>query len=208
MAYFVNPDVAYLLIVTAVMLFILAAVKPKSIPLKVGMAACLVAAGYAFSQLDGNIWALLVVALSPLPFLVAIRQPRPNSTLAILTIAMLTLGSVFLFWTADGWLYLMPLAGLVAIVCGRILWILFLRIREGRRTRLGDNPNSLVGLVGTARTTVEKFDTGMVEIEGEVWTARSDQAIPAGSLVRIVRFDGLYLTVEKVEPLNKEKARL
>lgn len=48
----------------------------------------------------------------------------------------------------------------------------------------------------------------MVEIEGELWTARSDQPIPAGSLVRIVRFDGLYLTVEKVERLNKEKARL
>lgn len=208
MTLLVNPDVAYLLIVAAVMLFILTAVRPESIWLKVGMAACLVAAGYEFSQLNGNIWALLVVAFSPLPFFAAIRQPRPNATLALLAIAMLTLGSVFLFWTADGWLYLMPLTGLVAIVCGRVLWILFLRIRDSRRARLSDNPDSLVGLVGTTKTTIEKFDTGMVEIEGELWTARSDQPIPAGSLVRIVRFDGLYLTVEKVERLNKEKARL
>jgi membrane-bound ClpP family serine protease len=201
--FLVNPDVAYLLIVAAVMMFILTAAKPQSTLLKVGMVVCLGAAGYEFSQLNGNVWALLVVAFSPLPFFVAIRQPRPNSTLAILTIAMLTIGSVFLFWTADGWLYLMPLAGLVAIVCGRVIWILFLRIRDGRRTRLSDNPNSLIGLVGTARTAIEKFDTGMVEIEGELWTARSDQPIPTGSLVRIVRFDGLYLTVEKVEQLNK-----
>lgn len=145
MTLLVNPDAAYLLIVAAVMLFILTVVRPESIWLKVGMAACLVAAGYEFSQLNGNLWALLVVALSPLPLLVAIRQPRPNPTLAILTIAMLTLGPVFLFWTADGWLYLMPLTGLVAIVCGRTLWILFLRIRDGRRARLSDNPDSLVG---------------------------------------------------------------
>jgi len=200
----VNPDVAYLLIVAAVMMFILTAARPTSILLKVGMAVCLVVAGYEFSQLNGNIWALLVVAFSPLPFFVAIRQPRPSSTLAIITIAMLTLGSVFLFWTADGWLYLMPLAGLVAIVCGRIIWILFLRIRDGRRTRLGDNPGSLVGVVGMTRTNIEKFDTGMVEIEGELWTARSDRPISAGSMVRIIHFDGLVLTVEKVEKLSKK----
>lgn len=181
MAFLINPDVAYLLIVAAVMMFILTAAKPQSTLLKVGMVVCLGAAGYEFSQLNGNVWALLVVAFSPLPFLVAIRQPRPNSVLAILTIVMLTLGSVFLFWTADGWLYLMPLAGLVAILCGRIIWILFLRIRDGRQTRLSDAPHSLVGLIGTARTAIEKFDTGMVEIEGELWTARSDQPILAGS---------------------------
>lgn len=204
MEFLVNPDVAYLLIVTAVMLFILTAVKPKSILLKVGMAVCLVAAGYEFSQLNGNIWALLFVAFSPLPFLVATRQPRPNSFLAFATIGMLTIGSVFLFWTADGKLYIMPLAGLVAIFCGRVVWILFLRFRDGSRVRVSDNPNSLVGFVGIAKTAIEKFDSGMIEVEGEVWVAHSDQTIPVGSTVRIIRFDGLSVTVEKVEELTRK----
>jgi membrane-bound serine protease (ClpP class) len=202
-AFLVNPDVAYLLIVTAVMLFILTAVKPQSTLLKVGMVMCLGAAGYEFSQLYGSVWALLVVAFSPAPFLVAMRQPRPNSLLAIITIAMLTVGSVFLFWTANGQLYIMPLAGLVAIFCGRSIWILFLRLRDTRRTRLSDNPESLIGLIGTVHSSIEKFDTGSVELEGELWVARSDQPISTGSMVRIVHFDGLVLTVEKVERLTK-----
>jgi membrane-bound serine protease (ClpP class) len=203
--FLINPDVAYLLIVAAVMLFILTAIKPKSTLLKVGMVVCLGAAGYEFSQLCGNVWALLVVAFSPAPFFVAIRQPRPNSLLAIITIAMLTIGSVFLFWTANGQLYIMPLAGLVAIFCGRSIWILFLRLRDTRSTRLSDNPESVIGLIGTVRSAIEKFDTGSIEIEGESWTARSDQPIPVGSMVRVVRFDGLTLTVEKVEKLTKNK---
>jgi len=201
--FLLNPFVAYLLIVTAVMLLIFTAVVPKSSALKVGMVLCLVAAGVEISQLNANLWALLAVALSPLPFWVAVRETRPNSTLAILSIALLTIGSVFIFWDAQGRLISIPLDGLIAIICGRSIWILFLRSRDSRTKRLSDNPDSLVGLIGTSRTAIEKFDTGMVEIEGEVWAARSDQPIPAGSMVRIVRFDGLFLTVEKVERLTK-----
>lgn len=203
MEFLVNSNVAYLLIVAAVMMFILTAAQPKNILLKVGMAVCLGAAGYELSQLNANIWALLVVAFSPLPFFLAIRQPRPSSPLALLTIGMLTIGSAFMFWTADGMLEIMPLTGLVAIFCGRAIWILFLRFRDGSRTRLSDNPDSLVGLVGIAKTAIERFDSGMVEVEGETWTAHSEQTIPAGSMVRIIRFDGLSVTVEKVERLNK-----
>jgi membrane protein implicated in regulation of membrane protease activity len=199
----INSNVAYLLTVTAVMLFIMTAVAPKSSLLKAGFTVCLGAAGYEFSQLGGDPWALLVVALSPLPFFVAIRQPRSQPFLAIVTILMLTLGSVFIFWDADGQSYRLPLAGFASIICGRIIWILFLRIRDTRSTRLSDNPDSLVGLIGTARSEIEKYETGSVEIEGELWVARSDQPIPAGSMVRIVRFDGLVLTVEKVEKLTR-----
>jgi membrane-bound ClpP family serine protease len=199
----INPNVAYLLIVTAVMLFIMIAVAPKSSLLKVGLTVCLGAAGYEFSQLGGDPWALLVVALSPLPFFVAIRQPRSQPFLAIVTILMLTVGSVFIFWNAGGQPYRLPLAGFVSIICGRIIWILFLRIRDTRSARLSDNPDSLVGLIGTARSEIEKYETGSVEIEGELWVARSDQPIPAGSMVRIVCFDGLVLTVEKVEKLTR-----
>lgn len=201
----INPDVAYLLIVTAVMLFLFTAMRPKSIPLKVGMALCLLAGGYEFLHLRGNIWALLVVAFSPLPFFMAIRPPRFRSSLAMLTIGMLTLGSSFLFWAADGTLYLMPLTGFIAIICGRVIWILFLLIREGPQARQRRDHASLIGLVGTARTPIEKFDTGIVDIEGELWRARSNRPILTGSLVRIVGFDGLYLTVEKVERLNNKK---
>lgn len=205
MAFLINPNVAYLLIVTAVMLFIVTAVMPKSSLLKVCIALFLGAAGYEFSQLGGNPWALLVVAFSPLPFFVAIRQPRSQPILVIVTILMLTIGPVLIFWGVDGQSYRLPLAGFVAIICGRIIWILYLRICDTRIKRLSDNSDSMVGLIGTARSAIEKYDRGSVEVEGELWDARSDQPIPVGSLVRIVFFNGLSLTVEKVEKLTNSQ---
>ncbi len=203
MAYIINPTIAFMLLVAAVMLMIFTAVTPKSIPLKLGIVVCLVAAGFEISQLRANPWALMVVALSPLPFFVAVHQPRSYSFLAIVSILMLTVGSFFIFWDAEGRLISIPFDGLIAIICGRAIWILFLRVRDSRPKRLSENPDSVIGLVGTAKTSIKKFEVGQVEIEGELWNARSDEPIPAGSLVRIVHSDGLYITVEKVEKLIK-----
>ncbi len=207
MAFLINPAIAFMLIVLAVMLLMMTAVAPKSTRLKVGMVVCLAAAGYEFSQLNANIWALMVTAFSPVPFFIALRQPAKRGGLVILSILMLALGSMLIFWDEQGRLLSIPFGGLVAIICGRVIWITFLRFRDTSPRRLSDNPDSIIGLVGTAHSAIEKFEPGQVEIEGELWNARSDEPIPAGSLARIVRFDGLYLTVEKVERLNKEKAR-
>src|SRR6266540_7444765 len=90
MGLLINPNVAYLLVVTAVMLMLLTFMNPKPNWLKIGMAICLVAAGYELVNLKGNPWAFAVVALSPLPLFIAIRQERVNSPLFLLTILMLT----------------------------------------------------------------------------------------------------------------------
>ena len=46
----------------------------------------------------------------------------------------------------------------------------------------------------------ENFVTGSITIYDERWEARvdSDEEIPAGSEVRIVKYDSLVLTVEKI----------
>jgi membrane protein implicated in regulation of membrane protease activity len=62
----------------------------------------------------------------------------------------------------------------------------------------------MVGLTGNVRTEIEAHSTGSVEVEGEIWMARSKTPIPAGSTVRILRRDGAVLTVKKVETLTKE----
>lgn len=204
MALLLNPHVAYLLMVVAVMLFLISAVSPQPARVKIAMTVCLVAAGLEFSQLGGNLWGILVVALSPLPFLAAIRLPRSRSFLALISIAMLAIGSVFIFME-DGQPYRIPFAGLVSLVCGRMIWILYLRAKDTQKLILRDDPDSLIGLIGTARSDIEKYDTGSVEFDKELWVARSENPIPAGSMVRIVFFDGLVLTVEKVEKLTKEK---
>jgi membrane-bound serine protease (ClpP class) len=201
----INPNIAYLLIIAAILLFLMTIIFPKSNMAKVGMVLCLGAAGYELVYLHGNPWALLIAALSPLPFFAVIRQTRLHLPLLIITILMLTVGSVFFFVDQNGHPvvnYL--LAGGVSIFCGEFIWIAVGRMQNAQGTRLSDNPDSVVGLIGEVRTEIEMHSTGSVDVEGELWMARSKTSIPAGSMVRILRRDGSLLTVKKVEKLTKE----
>jgi membrane-bound serine protease (ClpP class) len=53
----------------------------------------------------------------------------------------------------------------------------------------------LVGLLGEARSNVR--EEGSVYVSGELWSARSDNLIPIGSTIRVVRREGFILVVEK-----------
>jgi membrane-bound ClpP family serine protease len=205
MTQLINPGFANFLLVTAVMFFLLTAGAPKSRFLQAGMVICLVAAGFELTQLRTNLWALLVVAASPLPYFWTLNQPRPQSILAILTIVMLAIGSTLLFWEGGDQMIVVPVSALFAIIYGRILLVIFLRIRDTRRTRNGGHTDSLIGLVGTAKTKIDKYDPGMVELDEEIWVAYSKQPIEAGSPVRITRFDGMNLMVEKVNTITGTK---
>jgi membrane-bound ClpP family serine protease len=205
MGFLINPNIAYLLIVAAVVLYLMTTIFPKSTVAKVGMVFCLGAAGYEIVYFHGNFWALIVTALSPLPFFMAIRQKRMHLPLLIITILMLTVGSVFLIVDKSGISavnYL--LAGGVSIFCGEFIWIALGRTQNVQGIRLSDNPNSMVGLTGKTQTEIEIHSTGSVEVEGELWMARSEKNIPVGSMVRILRQDGAVLTVKKAEKLTKE----
>ena len=56
----------------------------------------------------------------------------------------------------------------------------------------------MIGATGTAVTTVAP--DGLVRVHGVLWKARSEQAIPAGVMVRIRDVDGLTLVVAAAEP--------
>jgi len=45
----------------------------------------------------------------------------------------------------------------------------------------------------------------LVEVDDEVWVACSKNPIAAGSRVRIIRFDGMYLIVEKINTISGTK---
>jgi membrane-bound ClpP family serine protease len=53
----------------------------------------------------------------------------------------------------------------------------------------------LIGKIGEARTKVE--EEGSVQVDGELWSARSEKTIPAGSSIRVLRREGFVLIVEK-----------
>jgi len=204
MEFLINPNFAYLLIVTAVMLVLVTITFPSSNIPKIGIPLCLGAAWYELFHLEAAPWALLTAALSPLPFFAGIRQTRMHFPLLVLTILMLTVGSFLMFVDRDGRPIVNSiLAGIVSMFCGEFIWIAIER-RENTRglLNLGHDSNSVVGLLGEVRVEIDA--TGLVLAGGELWPARSKKPIPVGSLVRILRRDGFMLTVKKVEKINRE----
>lgn len=203
----INPNIAYLLLVTAVMLLLWTSYHPKATAPKVWMALCFLVGGYEFLYLKGNPWAFLVVALSPVPFLLAVRQSRPYSPLVLITILMLTLSSAFLFVDQDNNVLVNSgVAGIVSVFGGFYIWIVMGRMGKPQSTILPEDPASLVGLIGEVRTDIEPFSTGSVLVEGELWSARSKEFIPAGRQVRILRQDAYILTVKETKKID-EKVR-
>ena len=198
----VNPKVAYLLIFTGVMLLLIMFNDTKySLPKVVAMAVCILGGTAEFFILDGNPWAFLIVVLSPLPYFIAMHQERLHSPLFLVTIFMLSIGSAYLFVDENGRLLanLGPV-GMVSVFGGLFIWLTVVRRRTDVKAPLiGD---TLVGMTGEVWIAIEPFSPGSVRIEGELWRASSKEMIPAGTLVRVIRQDGITVTVKKIENIK------
>ncbi len=200
MEFLLEPNVAYLILVAGVMLGFMAIVSPGTGLFEVGAFFCLVLAGYAVYNLSFNWWALVLLVLSLIPFVYAIRKPKRELYLG-LSILLLVAGSVFLF-PNGGITAVNPFVALMASVLMSVfLWVAVRKSIEASAARPSHDLDTLVGKVGEARTRV--LDDGSVQVAGELWSARSETAIPAGSSIRVVRRDGFVIVVE---PVNNTKS--
>lgn len=204
MTFLTNPHLAYVLVVVGFTLTFLAQLNRKTKMLKVGIVFCVLAFGLGFLYLRVNPWAFLVVALSPLPFFIAVDQARPQNPLFLLSIFMLTLGSFFLFADQDNQPLVSNRMAWVSVLSAVVTWISTERLRNVEGARSSNDPDSVVGLIGETITDIEAYSAGSVMVGGELWQARSKNPIPAGSTVRVLRQDGFWLTVKKVENLTNK----
>jgi membrane-bound serine protease (ClpP class) len=195
----INPKVAYLLIFIGVMLLLIMFNDTKhSLPKAAAMAFCILAGTAEFFILDGNPWAFLIVVLSPLPYFIAMRQERLHSPLFLFTIFMLTIGSAYLFVDENSRpLTDLGLVGMVSIFGGLFIWLIIQRAQTAGKSQLIGE--TLVGMTGEVWIAIEPFSIGSVRIDGELWQARSKEILQAGTLVRVIRQNGITLTVKKIE---------
>ena len=64
----------------------------------------------------------------------------------------------------------------------------------------------MIGQLARVRTPLVPDQPGLVDIRGEIWRAVSAVAVPAGDPVRVMRVDGLTLTVEPADPTSPKGA--
>src|SRR5512140_1249048 len=96
MDFLLNPNVAYLILLGAIVLAMLAITSPGTGLFEIAAFFCMALAGYAIYHLFFNWWALVLLGLSIIPFVYAIQKPKREIYL-VLAILLIVAGSVFLF---------------------------------------------------------------------------------------------------------------
>ena len=195
MDFLLDPNIAYLFLLAGVLLGLMAIVTPGTGLFEVGAFFCLALAGYAVYNLSFNLWALIVLVLSIVPFVYAIQKPKREWFLA-LSILGLVVGSVFLFAT-DGWQPAVNpmVAAVSSILYAGFLWVVIQKTIQASHSRPSHDLSALVGQVGEAKTRIHS--DGSAQVAGELWSARSEKSIPSGSPVKVVDREGFVLIVEK-----------
>ena len=196
MNYLLDPNVSYFLLVSGLMLAILALFAPGTGIIEVGALFTLVLAGYGIANLPTNTWALALMAVGAVAFVLALRFVRWRILLILATLA-LVIGSIFLFRQANGSPAINPVfATAFSIGAVGILWFMGQKGIDAMRRKPVHSISTIVGETGTAVTDISA--EGTVYLRAENWSAHSDKPIRAGSKIRVIGRDGLVLMVEDV----------
>jgi len=193
----VDPNVAYLLLVVGVVLAIMALFAPGTGVLEVGALFVLFLAGWSISQQAINLWALAVLILGVIPFIVALRRSR-NLAFLVIALVAFVIGSAYLFQGATWWQPgVNPVLAIIAsILAVGYLWIAGTKVLETEKLKPRHDLAKLIGNTGEARTDIHT--EGSVQLGSELWSARSEVPIPSGSKVRVIKRDGFILDVEPI----------
>ena len=192
-----NPNVAYVVLVVGFMLMVMAVIAPGTGLLELGALALFIVAAWEIFNLPVNLWALVVLLLAAVFFVLAFRRTWSRVFLG-LSILSMVIGSAFLF-QGEVWYQpaVNPILALVAsVLSSGFIWFATRKALEARRLSLSHSLENLVGATGEAKTQI--LDEGSVQVGGELWSARSQEPIPAGTQVRVVGREGFILEVEAV----------
>jgi membrane protein implicated in regulation of membrane protease activity len=100
-----------------------------------------------------------------------------------------------------GWLAVIE-TQLLAFAFFSLLLVIFTRPLALRFFKTNDrvsNVAALIGQHGIAITDLVPLNYGQVKVNGEIWTAISDQEIKAGTRIQVMSIDGVKLQVEKAD---------
>ena len=200
----IDPNLAYLLLVVGIVMVIMALFAPGTGVLEVGALFVLFLAGWEISQLTTqiNVWALAVLILGVIPFIVAVRKSR-NLVFLVIALMAFVVGSTYLFQGASWWQPgVNPILAIIAsVLASGYLWIATTKVLETEKLKPRHDLSKIIGDVGEARTDI--YDEGSVQIGSELWSARSTVPIHLGSKVRVIKREGFILEVEPATPKSE-----
>lgn len=194
----INPNIALLLLVGGALLIYLEFNTPGTIvPGALGTLMVLLAV-FALNLLPIRYTAVMLL-VAAMVLLVLEAKFGGHGALAIAGIVCLTLGTLTLVaapvpeMAVNPWVAI----GLSAAFGGITAFLVRLAVRARRmKTRLG--VDALVGSLGSAMEPLNP--EGHVLVEGEIWRAVAEEAVPAGTSLRVVGHEQYLLHVKAIEP--------
>ena len=191
-----NPNIAYVLMMIGFLGLYFELAHPGVIFPGVIGAISLILAFFAFQTLPINYAGILLIVLAIILFIVEVKVTS-FGLLTIGGIVSMLLGSLMLFESPVPYLRV-SWAVLIPVVLGTsALFILSATLAfRAYLSKPTTGMEGLVGEIGTAKTEI--LQEGKVFIHGEYWNACSDEVIPEGEKVRVLKVYGLRMKVERL----------
>jgi membrane-bound serine protease (ClpP class) len=200
-----DPNIMYLLMIAGVIGLYLEFSHPGAYLPGVAGAICLLLALASFQLLPINLAGLLLIVLG-MGMLLAELFVTNYGVLGIGGVIAFVIGSLFLIDTSETNLSINRgiIAGAAVGFSAIVLGIGYIVIRA-RRDRVTTGGEGMIGKVGEVRAEIAPGVTGQIFVNGEIWRAVSDHAIPVGTRARITAVRGLEVTVqpESVDRLGR-----
>jgi len=195
-----NPlfaNLLYLSLMAGLWFAALAVISPGTGVLELLALVTLTGAGLGTAVLPLNWWALILLLIGGVLFVLSLQRKSPEIWLS-LSALVLSAGSTFLFRLEDRVMAVNPILALVVSVL--TLGYFWFAIRNSIVAQRADPSIDLGRVLHEEAEVRTKLDPiGSVYAMGELWTARAETPLKPGTKVRVTGRDGLVLTVEALE---------
>jgi membrane-bound serine protease (ClpP class) len=191
------PNLLYLSLMAGLWFAALAIVSPGTGVLELLALVALAAVGLGTVVLPLNVWAVALLIVGGVLFVVSLQRKRPELWLCASAL-FLSLGSVFMFKIEDGLIAVHPLLALVvsALTLG-YFWFAIRKAIVAQRADPRIDPERVIDQIAEVRTKLDPI--GSVYALGELWTARAAKPLKPGTKVKVTGREGLILDVEPLE---------
>jgi membrane-bound serine protease (ClpP class) len=188
----IDSNIVYIALLVSLWLGVTATYMPGTGLLEVVAVGALIAVTAILGTMPTNWWAVIVLVLGVLIFIVIPFLKQQFVALAVGGLLLQGVGAWFMFRTGPVSPVIIGLTVVIALLYHRYALIPILE-----RVRTQPVPDEDTSLIGATGRVVKALDpTGTVHVRGELWTATSDKNIKAGADVVVVERRGLNIYVE------------
>jgi len=194
----VEPDIFFILLILGVLGLYTEFTHPGVVAPGVVGGICMVLALYAMHILPVNLAGVFLILLALALFILEAKFTS-HGVLAAGGIVSMLLGAMFLIrspLTAGG--VSLGVALSVTLPFAALTVFLMRLVLRSRSWKNQTGPEEMIGAQGTVVTPLPGGAEGMIRVRGELWRAISNEPVPEGKPVRVVKMDGLKLYVEPV----------